>query len=116
MLEGAPKRYLYVPVGMNALASPGVVFGGDERALRGIAVLAGLGFVLAAWRLARRITDEDSAAWVVGVLAGAHPIAKYSVDLLFYLPSTGCLLGALAVLLSDLARTDGLCAGAFYLR
>lgn len=124
--SGKGKRYLYVPLGMNAIAAPGIVLGGGERALRTLPLVAGLGFLLAAWILARRLTSPETAYWVVGVLAGAHPMAKYSADLLSDIPSAACLLAALAILLPALTGPEPpgkkillaapLCAAAFYIR
>ena len=126
LLDGNDKRYIYVPTGMNGLAAPGVLAGGDERAMRVLPILAGLLFLFAAWRFARRVTDEDAAYWTVGVLAGAHSIAKFNAQLLSDLPSTGCMLAALTILLVELDRDDGpryrlvwvapLLAAAFYIR
>lgn len=126
LLHGEGKRYVYVPVGMNALAAPGVLAGGDERALRAISLLAGIAFLLGAWTLARRATTDDTAAWTVGVLAGALPMIRFSSDLLSDLPSAACLLFALAILVVELRRDDGpsfrlvgvapLCAASFYIR
>ncbi len=127
LVRGEGKRYVYVPVGMNVIATPGILMGGDERALRFSSLLVGVLFLLAAWCLARRLTDPDSARWVVGVLAGAHPMVRVSADLLSDLPSAACLLAALAILIPELTRrADGprprivaaapLFAAAFYVR
>lgn len=126
LLEGRGKRYLYVPIGMNAIAAPGVLAGGDERALRVLPVLAGFLFLLSAWRLAKELTSSTTAHWVVGVLAGAHPMVRFSADLLSDLPSAACLLTALGILMREVTRPDGprnriivaapLLAAGFYVR
>lgn len=126
LVQRGEKRYVYVPVGMNVEALPGVLMGGGERSLRALPLIAGLLFLFAVWNLARRVTSRETAAWTVAVMAGAHPITGFSADLLSDLPSAACLLTALAVLLPELAREEGprnritlaapLCAAAFYIR
>ncbi|HEY5920343.1 MAG TPA: glycosyltransferase family 39 protein, partial [Kofleriaceae bacterium] len=126
LLDGRDKRYIYVPSGMNGIALPGVLAGGDERALRVLPMLAGLLFLFAAWRFARRAVGEDAAYWTVGVLAGTHSIVQFNAQLLSDLPSTGCMLAALAILIAELTRDGGpryrllavapLLAAAFYIR
>lgn len=64
--------------------------------------------------------------WVVGVLAGAHPIVRFSADLLSDIPSAAVLLVAVSLLVRELTRAEGpgrrivfvapLFALAFYLR
>ncbi len=76
--------------------------GGSERALRMVPLFAGVLFLFAAWRLAHRVTDPDSARWVVGVLAGAHPMVRFSADLLSDFASAACLLAALTIIVEEL--------------
>lgn len=126
LVDGSGKRYVYVPVGMNVEALPGVLLGGGERSVRALPLIAGLVFLFAVWNLARRVTSRGTAAWVVAIVAGAHPITRFSADLLSDLPSAACLLTALAVLIPELTRAEGprnrtvlaapLCAAAFYVR
>ena len=111
---------------MNAIALPGVLAGGDERALRIVPFIATMMFLFAAWQFARRTVDAECACWLVGILAGAHPFVMYSGQLLSDLPSGACLLGALAILIPELRRDDGpryrlvavapLLAASFYIR
>jgi hypothetical protein len=125
-LADEPRRWEYVPVGMDVLAAPGVLAGDTERSLRVIPALLGLAFLLAAWRVAAELGDETSAAWAIAVLAGASPLSRFQNDLLSDLPSAACLLAAVAVLVHELRRPPPvrwrvvaaapLCAGALYIR
>lgn len=126
LLDGSGKRFIYVPVGMNALTAPGLLAGGSESALRVLPLFAGIAFLGAAWWLARRAADRETACWTVGVLAGAHSMTRFSAQLLTDLPSAACLLVAIAILVRELRRDEGptyrlvaaapLAAGAFYIR
>jgi hypothetical protein len=126
LLQGEASRWIYTSPGMQAIAVPGVIAGGDERALRLLPVLLGIGFLIAAWYTARRWFGATTAAWTVAVLGSAPQLLRASASLLSDLPSTACLLAAVAVIFSELAREDGprrrllfvapLCAAAFYVR
>jgi hypothetical protein len=126
MLAGAPSRWNYLSYGMNAIAAPGVIAGGGERALRVVPLVLGVGFVLAAANLARRFASPGTSGWLVAVLAATIAIAKRSTDLLSDMPSTACLLAATAIAVLEVTRPDGprrrvvwaapWLAAAFYLR
>jgi hypothetical protein len=103
-LAGEPRRWVYVPVGMDVLAAPGVLAGDTERTLRVIPALLGLAFLVAAWRVAAELGDATSAGWAVAVLAGASPLSRFQIDLLSDLPSAACLLALLALLIHELRR------------
>src|SRR5262245_33123513 len=62
LLAGAPARWEYLSIGMNAIAIPGLLAGGGELALRALPVALGLAFVLAAARLARGMFGGATAA------------------------------------------------------
>jgi hypothetical protein len=100
-VAGDPPRWVYVPIGMEVLAMPGLLAGGDERALRVVPALLGLAFLVAAWRCAAAIGDEASAAWTVAVLAGTTPLTRFQIDLLSDLPSAACLLALVALLVRE---------------
>jgi len=126
LLAGHPKEFLYVPPGMNAITAPALWFGGEERALRVLPLAAGVLFLLAAWHLAVRSTDRTTACWVVGVLAGSHPMMRFSAQLMSDLASGACVLASLAIFVLEFTRPDGptrrvlwtapLLAAAFYIR
>jgi hypothetical protein len=125
-LEGQPIRFLYAGGGMTAIGIPGVLAGATEQMLRLVPALLGGGFLAAAWYVARVVCGTETAAWTVGVLAGSRSLAHHSVELLSDLPSTACLLLAIAILVGELAREDGprwrlcmvapLCVAAFHIR
>ncbi len=113
VLDGAPARWFYLSKGMSAVALPGVLAGGGELALRAVPLLFGVGFVLAAWAVARRAFGEVTAAWTVAVLAGARSYTKLSAELLSDMPAAACLLAATAVIAGELrAGPAGAGAGA----
>jgi len=126
VLAGEPVRWLYLSVGMDAIALPGVLAGGGELALRLVPMAIGLAFVLAAARLARGAFGEAAAAWTIAVLAASFPIARRAAELLSDLPAAACLLAAAALLVTELAREPAprrrlllaapCLAAAFYLR
>ena len=126
LLAGEASRWIYISSGMQGIAMPGVLAGGDERVLRLLPMLIGIGFLLAAWYVARRLFSATTAAWTVAVLAGAPQMLRWSAALLADMPSSACLLLGLAVIFSELARSDGprrrlvlaapLLAAAFYVR
>lgn len=125
-LTGHAVRWNYVPYGMNLIAAPGVAGGGGAHALRAASVVLGIGFVLAAAHLARRVASARTAAWLVATLAGTASLAKRSAELLSDLPSALFLLLAIALLVDEIDRSRGprwrvvavapLLAAAFYVR
>ncbi len=126
VLDGSGGRFVYSSAGMALLAMPGILGGATEQALRALPVLFGIGFLVAAWLVAMVTSGAITAAWVVGVLAGSHQLAKHSSELLSDLPSATCLLVAIALIARELSRDGGprlrlvsvapLFAAAFYLR
>lgn len=126
VLEGHPVRFLYAGGGMTVIGLPGVLAGATEHTLRLVPMLVGGGFLAAAWYLARVIGGSVTAAWTVAVLAGGTTLAHHSVELLSDLPSTACMLIAIAILIGELKREAGprwrlcmvapLCAAAFHIR
>jgi hypothetical protein len=125
-LAGHPVRFLYAGGGMTAIGVPGVLAGASEQMLRLVPALLGGAFLATAWYVARVVCGDQTAAWTVGVLAGRRPLATHSVELLSDLPSTACLLLAIAILVGELSREEGprwrlctvapLCAAAFHIR
>jgi hypothetical protein len=107
MFAGAEPRWFYVSYGMNAIAGPGILAGGSECALRFVPFVLGIGFVLAAWQLARCTFGDATAAWVVAVLAGSRSYVRNSVELLTDMPAATCLIAATAILVGELGREHG---------
>ena len=126
LVESVAPRWPYLSYGMNAIAAPGVLAGGGERAMRIVPMLAGIGFVLAAAAVARRFAARGTTGWLVAVLAATSTIAKRSIDLLSDMPSTACLLVATMIIVDETTRSEGprrrlvwaapWLAAAFYLR
>lgn len=126
-IAGHAVRWNYVPYGMNLIAAPGVAAGGGPHALRAVSVVLGIGFVLAAAHLARRVASARTAAWLVATLAGTASIVKRSGELLSDLPAALFLVLAITLLVEEIDRTDDgprwrivavapLLAAAFYVR
>lgn len=102
LLAGAPARWFNLSQGTTLVALPGVLAGGGALALRFVPLLLGVGFVLAAWQVARRACGDATAAWTVAALAAARPFMRYSAELLSDMPAATCLLAATAVILGEL--------------
>lgn len=125
-LAGRPPRWLYLSQGTTALAIPGVLAGGSEIALRSVMLVLGLGFLAAAYGLARSLVSPVTAAWLACVLAASLGIVRRSTDLLSDMPAAAALLAGTALLVGELLRDDGprrrivwtgaLFAAALYLR
>jgi len=101
LLAGEPPRWFYVSSGMSVLSVLGITAGHGEIAVRFPAFVMGIGFVLAAGGLARRVYGAATAAWVVAVLAGLRSVMGLSVDLLSDLPATACLLAGTMVMVTE---------------
>jgi len=125
-LDGRPARWFYVSTGMVAVGAPGMLAGGSDRGLRVLPLLLGLGFLAAAWRAGCAIGGRETGAWTAAVIAGTGQLAQFQASLMNDLPSAGCMLAAIAVLVHELRREGGpswrilwaapLCAVAMYLR
>lgn len=125
-LAGDPARWFYLSRGMNAVAIPGVLLGGSEHALRLLPMLLGVAFAVATYVVVRRVASPIAAAWTLVVLAGSRTIVRMATDLLSDMPAAACLLAAVALIVDELDRTDGvrwrivaiapLFAAAFYIR
>ena len=126
VLAGRPQRWLYLSQGTTALALLGVLAGGSEIALRSVMLVLGLGFLAAAYGLARSLVSPVTGAWLVAVLAASLGIVRRSTDLLSDMPAAAALLAGTALLVGELLREDGprkrivwtgaLFAAALYLR
>ncbi len=103
-LVGDPPRWHYVSYGMNALAIPGLLLGGSEIAMRLTPLVVGLTLPMAAAHLARRLFDDESAAWLVLILAGTVALTRRSAQLLSDLPACTCLLIACSIAIDELAN------------
>ncbi|HEY5926279.1 MAG TPA: glycosyltransferase family 39 protein [Kofleriaceae bacterium] len=125
-LDGVPARWFYVSTGMNALAVPGVLLGGDEITLRIMPLVVGACFFALTALLAVRAFGPMTAAWSMAILAGSRSVIQRTSELLSDLPAAGFMIGALWILVGELAREHGprwrivlaapLLAAAFYLR
>jgi hypothetical protein len=106
-LAGVPARWDYVSVGTEVIAAPGVAAGGSERELRLVPALLGIVFLVCAWRAAAVLGGEESAAWAIAVLAGTTPVTRFQIDLMSDMPSTACLIAAIAIIVGELRRDRG---------
>lgn len=107
LLHGAPLRWHYLSIGMVLSSVPAAALGGGELGVRALPLLAGLGLVLAAARLARVATDDDTGGWLPAVLAASLCFARRAAENLSDLPATACLLLGLAIALEELPRAEG---------
>jgi 4-amino-4-deoxy-L-arabinose transferase-like glycosyltransferase len=99
-----PGEWLYRPDGTVAIAWLGVALGGDEWQLRLASALLGTGIVVATFAVGRAAFTARTGAWAAALIAGAHPMALRSAQLLSDLPATAAVLGGMAVLLTELAH------------
>ena len=124
--EQPPGAWLYRSDGTVALARLGVALGGAAWQLRIASALLGASIVAAAFAVGRAAFGARTGAWAAAVIAGAHPMALRSAQLLGDLPAAACVLGGIAALAGELDREAGprwrvaaaapLFAAAFYLR
>jgi len=123
--RGDAPAWVYRSTGMVAVARVGLALGGGDVALRVVALVLGASVIAGAFALGRAAFDAQTGAWAAAVLAGAHPLAIRSAELIGDLPATGLLLGGVAILLGELERervrwrvvaAAPLFAGAFYVR
>jgi 4-amino-4-deoxy-L-arabinose transferase-like glycosyltransferase len=102
-----PGAWLYRSDGTVALARIGLALGGAEWQLRLVSTILSFGVLVAVYAVGRAAFTARTGAWAAAVLAGAHPMALRSAELLSDLPSMACLLGGIAMLISELDREDG---------
>ncbi|MCE9580831.1 MAG: glycosyltransferase family 39 protein [Deltaproteobacteria bacterium] len=128
LLGGDASPYpLHRPIGMQLVAVPGVLGGGELGFRLPAIALTGV-FVAAAWALARRAYDRGVAAWTVVIVATSYEVVRRGTELLPDMPSGACVLGFTAVLIGGLrpgadparrwrlAWAGPLAVAAFYLR
>jgi hypothetical protein len=124
--RGDGQDWLYRSRGVVELARLGVALGGADWQLRIASAILGLGVVLGVYAVGRAAFGARTGAWAAAVIAGAHPMAARSAELLGDLPATAGMLAGLAVLVGELGRPGGprwrialaapAFAAAFYLR
>jgi 4-amino-4-deoxy-L-arabinose transferase-like glycosyltransferase len=103
--DGPP--WLYRSTGVIAIAHVGVALGGADWAMRVASVVVGAGVVVGGFAVGRAAFDERAGAWAAAVIAGAHPFALRSAELIGDLPATACVLLGIAVLIEELRRDGG---------
>jgi hypothetical protein len=103
--DGPP--WLYRSTGVTAIAHVGVALGGADWAMRLASAVLGAGVVVGAFAVGRAAFDERAGAWAAAVIAGAHPFALRSAELIGDLPATACVLVGIAVLIEELGRDTG---------
>ncbi len=101
--RGDGPDWLYRSRGVVELARLGLVFGGGDLAVRIVPMLASLPLVLAVAAVGRRAFGPWVGAGAAAVIAGAHPFVLRGFELLGDLPAASCLLGAIAIILAELA-------------
>lgn len=93
--------WLYRPIGTVALARIGIALGGSDLAMRLPSALISLALIGAVAVLGKRL-GAWTGAWAAAVIAGTHAFVIRGHQLLNDLPSTACLLLALAILIDEL--------------
>lgn len=96
--------WLYRPIGTVALARIGIALGGSDLAMRLPSALISLALIGAVAVLGKRL-GAWTGAWAAAVIAGTHAFVIRGHQLLNDLPSTACLLLALAILIDELDRS-----------
>lgn len=98
--------WLYRSEGTVAIARIGVALGGAEWQLRLASAVLGAAIVVATFAVGRAAfcapigaqTGAETGAWAAALVAGAHPMALRSAQLLSDLPAAAAVLGGLAIL------------------
>jgi 4-amino-4-deoxy-L-arabinose transferase-like glycosyltransferase len=124
--EAPAGKWLYRSEGTIALARIGLALGDEPWQLRLAGAVLGPLMIVAAYAVGRAAFSARTGAWAAAVLAGAHPMALRSAELLSDLPAMAGLLGGIALVIGELGRDDGprwrialagpVFAAAFYLR
>jgi hypothetical protein len=102
-----PGAWLYRSMGTVAIARIGLALGDAEWQLRLVCAVLSIATVIAAFAVGRATFSSRTGAWAAAVVAGAHPMALRSAQLLSDLPAAACLLGGIAVLVGELERRAG---------
>ena len=99
--------WLYRSAGTVAIGRLGVWLGGADWQLRLASAALGAGVVIAAFAVGRAAFTARTGAWAAALVAGAHPMALRSAQLLGDLPAAAAILGGIAVLVGELDRGSG---------
>jgi 4-amino-4-deoxy-L-arabinose transferase-like glycosyltransferase len=105
--RGGGPPWVYRSAGVTEVARIGVLLGGATWQLRIASALFGTLIVVGAYAAGTAAFSARTGAWAAAVIAGAHPMALRSAELIGDLPATGCLLVGIALLAAELAREDG---------
>lgn len=121
--------WLHRSDGTVGLARLGLALGGADWQFRLPCAVLGAAIVVATFAVGRAASSARTGAWAAALVAGAHPMALRSAQLLSDLPASAALLGGIAVLVGELERAGPssgvrwrivaaapLFAAAFYLR
>jgi hypothetical protein len=125
LARGLDGTWIYRPIGLVAIAKLGMAFGGSDTALRLTCALTSPLLLVATFMVGRKLGRWPGAAAAL-TLAGTHTFVLRAPELLNDIPSTSCLLAAIALMVTELDRDRGpgyrlvavapLFAAAFYLR
>lgn len=100
--------WLYRSDGTVAVARLGLLLGGADWQLRIASAALGATVVIAAFAVGRAAFSARTGAWAAALVAGAHPMALRSAQLLSDLPAAAAILGGIAVLVGELdGELDG---------
>jgi hypothetical protein len=119
---------LHRPVGMQLVAAPGVLAGGDDLGFHLIAVVTTLAMIAAVYIYVRRAHGAGTAGWATAVVATSFAVVRRGAELLPDAPAAVFVLTFAAILIGGLgpnadparrwrlAWLGPLAAAAFYLR
>ncbi len=105
--RGGGPPWVYRSAGVTEIARIGVLLGGADWQLRIASALLGTLVVVGAYAAGAAAVSARTGAWAAAVIAGAHPLALRSSELIGDLPATGGVLLGLAIVASELSRDEG---------
>lgn len=106
LARGVDQTWIYRPIGFVTFARIGTSLGDSELALRLPSALLAPGLLIAIYVLGQRLGPWVGAG-AAAVIAGTHTFVLRAPALLNDIPSTTCLLAAIALVISELDRDRG---------
>ena len=105
--RGGGPAWVYRSAGVTEVARIGALLGGATWQLRITSTLLGTLVIVGAYATGTAAFSARTGAWTAAVIAGAHPLALRSSELIGDLPATNCILLNIALLTTELSRDQG---------